>query len=41
MDSYNWLMGNLQAALRAARPNMKSKIRMGKIKKILYEFVRN
>ncbi len=41
MNSYNWLMGNLQAALRAARPNMKSKVRKNKIKKLLYELIGN
>lgn len=36
MDSYDYLMGNLQAALRAQRPTMKARIRKSKIKD-LYE----
>lgn len=36
MDSYDYLMGNLQAALRAQRPAMKARIRKSKIKD-LYE----
>ena len=32
MDSYDYLMGNLQAALRAQRPTMKARIRKSKIK---------
>lgn len=40
MNSYDYLMGNLQAALRAQRPVMKSRVRKRKIRE-LYERYKN